>query len=73
MVDTIMQLIGSYGFPIIMCLLMYKTMNDNNERHEHQISNLNDKHKEEMTELTTAVNNNTNVMNLILQKLGGEN
>lgn len=72
MAETIMQLIGSYGFPIIMCLLMYKTMNDNNERHEQQISDLNDKHKEEMTELTTAVNNNTNVMNLILQKLGGE-
>lgn len=72
MTETIMQLIGSYGFPIIMCLLMYKTMNDNNERHEQQISDLNDKHKEEMTELTTAVNNNTNVMNLILQKLGGE-
>lgn len=71
--DAAMQLIGSYGFPIIMCLLMYKTMNDSNTRHEQQIADLNAKHKEEMTTLTEAINNNTNVMNLLLQKLGGEN
>lgn len=67
--DTILQLIGSYGFPICMCLLMYKSMSDSTERHEKAMQDLNDRHKEETTELTEAINNNTNVMNLLIEKL----
>lgn len=68
--DTVFQLIGSYGFPIIMCLLMYKSMSDSTTRHEAQIQSLNDKHKEEMDTLTEAITNNTNAINLLAQKMG---
>lgn len=52
-----------------MCLLMYKSMNENTERHEKAMKDLNTKHKEETSELTEAINNNTNVMNLLIEKL----
>lgn len=68
--DTILQLVGSYGFPIIMCLLMYKSMSDSTTRHETQIQSLNDKHKEEMDTLTEAITNNTQAINLLAQKMG---
>lgn len=42
------QLIGSYGFPIVMCFLMFKQMNKQNEQHQ-----------EEMEKITAALNNNT--------------
>lgn len=67
--DVLLQMIGSYGFPICMCLLMYKSMNENTERHEKAMKDLNNKHKEETSELTEAINNNTNVMNLLIEKL----
>lgn len=52
--SNIINLIGSVGFPIIMCLLMYKQLNDSNLLH-----------KEEMNKMTEALNNNT----LVLQQL----
>lgn len=52
-----------------MCLLMYKSMNENTERHEKAMKDLNNNHKEETSELTEAINNNTNVINLLIEKL----
>lgn len=52
--NTWLQLIGSYGFPIVMCLLMYKYMLDSNEQH-----------REETKQITEALNNNT----ITIQKL----
>lgn len=46
--------IGSLGFPIIMCLLLYDRMGKQDAQH-----------KEEMMKLTETLNNNT----LALQKL----
>lgn len=51
---TLSQAIGSIGFPIIMCILMYERLNKQSVEH-----------KEEMTKITESLNNNT----LALQKL----
>lgn len=42
------QLVGSVGFPIVMCLLMYDRMNKTDERHS-----------EDNKKMTEAINNNT--------------
>lgn len=52
--SNVINLIGSIGFPIVMCLLMYKQMGDTTTQH-----------KEEMSNVTQALNNNT----IVLQKL----
>ena len=53
-ISTLTQLIGSLGFPIVMCLLLFWKMNKQEERH-----------KEEMDNLNTSLQNNT----LAIQKL----
>lgn len=46
--NAITSLIGSIGFPIVMCLLLYYRMDKQDENH-----------KEEMNKITEALNNNT--------------
>lgn len=52
------EFISSYGFPMLMCLLMFYYMNAEK-----------DAHKEEMNAVTQALNNNTAVLEVIRDKL----
>ena len=60
--STIVQLISSLGFPIACCIAMF-----------WQNNKLNESHKEEVSKLNEAINNNTIALNHIIDKLGGEN
>ena len=60
--STIVQLISSLGFPIVCCIAMF-----------WQNNKLNESHKEEVSKLNEAINNNTIALNHIIDKLGGEN
>ena len=65
MEQIILDALGKYAFPIIMCLVMawyVKYQTDNNRT---DINELNKLHREEMLQITSAINNNT----LALQKL----
>lgn len=57
-VQVITQLIGSLGFPIVMCFYLIKMNKDT--AHDH---------KEEVSQLRTAVENNTIVVQRVLDKL----
>ena len=59
-VSAIIQAISTVGFPIVMCLLFM-----------YYIKYINDQHKEEIDKLSQSVNNNTLVMQKLLDKLGG--
>ena len=50
--DALIQLISSVGFPIAMCVHMTYTLNKQTEVH-----------KQEIDELRTAINNNTQALN----------
>lgn len=58
-IDTVLNAITTVGFPIVMCgiLLWYIYKSQKN-------------HKEEVTRLTEAIQNNTVVMEKILTKIG---
>lgn len=58
---NITQIIGSLGFPIVACVLLYIRM----EKQD-------DNHKAEVSELTQAIHNNTLVMQKLIDKLGGD-
>ena len=58
--STITQLITSVGFPIAACVALYLQMNKQNEQH-----------KEEMSKVTEALNNNTIALNKLAEKVGG--
>lgn len=60
-ISEVTTMISTLGFPIVMCLLMYK----NNIE-------MADKHKQEMESVKDALNNNTIVLQKLIDKLDGE-
>ena len=57
--NTIMQLIGSYGFPIVACCALAWYFNKINENYRNDLKELNANHKEEVKAMTEAIANNT--------------
>lgn len=58
---TIVSAISAVGFPIVFCLILYKTMLDQSKEH-----------KEESKNLTEAIHNNTLVIQKLVDKLDGK-
>lgn len=56
---TIVQAIGTLGFPICMCIAMFYYMTKQTETH-----------KEEVAKMTEALNNNTLALNRLEMKMG---
>lgn len=63
--DQLITLLGQYAFPVVMCLMMAWYVKDQGDKNREDIMQLNLQHKEEMLQVTEALNNNT----LALQKL----
>lgn len=60
-VTEITQLISTLGFPIVCCIALFWKMNKQDENH-----------KEEMSKMTDALNNNTVALTKLSDKLGGD-
>lgn len=60
--NDIVQLISNVGFPIFACIMMFNAMDKERENH-----------KVESEKWITALNNNTNVMQKLLDKLEDRN
>lgn len=63
--------IGSLGFPIVACIGMAIFFNKVNENYRSDIKEMNTSHKQEIDKLTEAVNNNTLVIQKLLDKMEG--
>ena len=59
---SIMTAISSVGFPIVMCLIMAKYAQENDEKNRSQISQLSD-----------TIVNNTTVMTKLVERLEKDN
>ena len=68
----ISQLISSIGFPIAMCVLMCYYIKYTQDNYRTDINSLNEKHKEETTNLVQAINNNTIVIKELSERLNKE-
>lgn len=55
----IMELVGQYVFPIVACVAMGWYVKDQGDKNHAQIDKIMSEHKEEMKEITAALNNNT--------------
>ena len=64
-VTGIIQIIGSLGFPVAACIYLFYSMQKERERNDVQREADRKEHKEEMTKVTEALQNNT----LVIQKL----
>lgn len=58
----IVQLIGSYGFPIVACVAMGLYLKYVIDQYRSDISRISQEHKAEMDSITEALNNNTQVL-----------
>lgn len=58
--NAIMQAVSTLGFPIVMCGALYWKLIKSDQQH-----------KEETDKLSEALNNNTAVMQRLVEKLGG--
>lgn len=57
--NVILQMIGQYAFPVVACCAMGYYVKYNTDENNKRIDNLNAQHKEEMSQVTQALNNNT--------------
>lgn len=64
-VQDVLSAITTVGFPIVCCIAMAWYVKYSTDSNKEEIAKLNEQHREEMKEVTTAINNNT----LALQKL----
>ena len=58
--NEVVSLISNVGFPIFACIMIFKAMEK--EREDH---------KTESEKWVTALNNNTNIMQKLYEKIGG--
>ena len=63
--SAILQAISSVGFPIVMCIVMFWYIQKVEERHRQEIESL----RNAINETKSAINNNTIVMNRVLDKM----
>lgn len=68
----VLQAISTIGFPIVACCAMayffIKVINN----YRNDIKEMNAEHKKEMDAMTTAVNNNTLVLQKLVDRLDGD-
>lgn len=57
-ITEIVNIISTVGFPIVMCLILFKYMEANDDKRER-----------EAKEMREAINNNTQVMNSLLENI----
>ena len=70
--DSVMQLISSGFFPIVACIAMAWFFNKVNDNYRQDIKDMQATHREETKALTDAVNNNTLVIQKLVDKLDKE-
>lgn len=64
-ISSIMQIIGTLGFPIAACIYLFYSMQKEREQNVAQREADRLEHKREMEQMVSALNNNT----LVIQKL----
>lgn len=74
MVETIVQIVQSVGFPIAMCVAMGAYVKYTEDKSREERLEMQTQHAEEMDSVKTALNNNTLALQELVEKLnkGGE-
>lgn len=67
--NTIMTLVGSLGFPIAACIGMAYFFAKANDNYRLDMKEASSKHKEEIDKMSEALNNNTLVIQKLIDKL----
>lgn len=68
--SNIAQLIGTLGFPIVCCGAMAWYVKYVTDKEREERMKMTEEHKKEISEVTTALNNNTLAIQKLCDKLG---
>lgn len=68
-IDTIVQIVSSVGFPIVCCGFCFWYVKYITDKNREDISSLNEQHKKESNKMIEAINNNTLVMERLVEKI----
>lgn len=68
--SNLLQATTTVGFPIVMCGAMGYFVKYTTDKHREEINKINDTHREEMQNVTNAVNNNTIALTKLCEKIG---
>ena len=68
--ESIVSLISTIGFPIVCCLMMGWYVKYISDANRAEIDKINERHRAEMAEVTTAINNNTVALTKLCERLG---
>lgn len=69
-INDILTAVTTVGFPIVCCGAMMYYVKYTTDKHREEIEALNMQHKDEMKEVTNAVNNNTLALQKLCDKMG---
>lgn len=69
-INDILTAVTTVGFPIVCCGAMMYYVKYTTDKHREEIKTLNMQHKDEMKEVTNAVNNNTLALQKLCDKMG---
>ena len=69
-INDLLTAVTTVGFPIVCCGAMMYYVKYTTDKHREEIETLNTQHKDEMKEVTNAVNNNTLALQKLCDKMG---
>lgn len=67
--DAVLQMITTVGFPIVACLFMGWYVKYQTDNYRAEVKDMQKEHKEEITKVTEALNNNTIALQKLVDKL----
>lgn len=70
---TIIQAVSAVGFPIVFCILVYKTMIDSIKLFNDKLTELMKQHAEESQAMQKSLDDNTAVIQRLLDRIGEAN
>ena len=72
-IQDILTVIGNYAFPIVMCLLLFKKLDSDQEKSQQAAEKRDQLHREETQSLRVSLDNNTAAINALAAKIQNNN
>lgn len=69
---SIIQAISAVGFPIVFCIIVYKTMVDSIKLFNEKLTEMLRQHADEAQGMQKALDDNTAVIQRLLDQIGGD-
>jgi len=70
---TIIQAVSAVGFPIVFCIIVYKTMVDSIKLFNDKLTELMQQHAQESQAMQKSLDDNTAVIQRLLDRIGDVN